>query len=440
MRRALTIALVCAGLGLTWGSGSALAGEPAVTPAPNTTQGEGALPSEQPRATPAPTPPARRHRDRRPKRHTAPPEASPTPAAAPPNVPLDPFRVPAFLLPIYRAAGERYAVPWPVLAAINEIETDYGRNVAVSSAGAIGWMQFMPESWQRYGVDADGDGDADPYDPVDAIHSAARYLRAAGAAGDLRAAVFAYNHADWYVDWVLERARAIGGLPADVVGAAATYRADAASDPEPIGPPSSERVDRVVARAGAAVVAVAAARVVRLGSERMWRFIELRDGAGNAFTYGYRGTLARTYPSRRRADAPPVVSARPRKRRLFAHPGRPRARAAGGARQLAELEPLPRLAGRPPLSRKDYVARRLVKGARLSAGTVLGRLAPTSDGSAPQVRFVIRPAGSGAPPVDLVPVLEGSRSLEGAAAGRLEPRPWARPSVRADRIRGAEVG
>jgi hypothetical protein len=92
------------------------------------------------------------------------------------------------------------------------------------------------------------------------------------------------------------------------------------------------------------------------------------------------------------------------------------------------------------LSRKDYVARRLVKGARLSAGTVLGRLAPTSDGSAPQVRFVIRPAGSGAPPVDLVPVLEGSRSLEGAAAGRLEPRPWARPSVRADRIRGAEVG
>ncbi len=54
------------------------------------------------------------------------------------------FRVPVFLLPIYQAAGIQYGVRWEILAAINEIETDYGRNLNVSSAGALGWMQFIP--------------------------------------------------------------------------------------------------------------------------------------------------------------------------------------------------------------------------------------------------------------------------------------------------------
>ena len=69
-----------------------------------------------------------------------------------------------------------------------------------------------------YGVDANGDSVKDPYNPVDAIFAAARYLRAAGADTDIRRAVFAYNHADWYVDSVLLRAQVIGGLPADLVG------------------------------------------------------------------------------------------------------------------------------------------------------------------------------------------------------------------------------
>ena len=101
---------------------------------------------------------------------------------------------------IYQAAGIQYGVPWEVLAAINEIETDYGRNLNVSSAGALGWMQFMPGSWQTYGVDADQDGRKDPYNPVDAIFAAARYLRAAGAEADLAKAIYSYNHAGWYVD------------------------------------------------------------------------------------------------------------------------------------------------------------------------------------------------------------------------------------------------
>ena len=75
------------------------------------------------------------------------------------------FRVPVFLLPIYQAAGIQYGVRWEVLAAINEIETDYGRNLNVSSAGALGWMQFIPSSWRAYGVDANKDGTQGPLQP-----------------------------------------------------------------------------------------------------------------------------------------------------------------------------------------------------------------------------------------------------------------------------------
>jgi len=117
---------------------------------------------------------------------------------------------PPFLIPIYKQAARRYDVPWRVLAAINEIETDYGRNLSVSSAGALGWMQFMPATWQEWGVDADHDGIANPYSPQDAVFSAARYLQASGAAHDLSRAIFAYNHADWYVAEVLLRAQLLG--------------------------------------------------------------------------------------------------------------------------------------------------------------------------------------------------------------------------------------
>ena len=104
-----------------------------------------------------------------------------------------------------------------MLAAINEIETDYGRNLNVSSAGALGWMQFIPSTWRAYGVDANKDGKKDPYNPVDAIFAAARYLKAAGYEQSVRRAIFAYNHADWYVDSVLLRATRIKQMPDDLV-------------------------------------------------------------------------------------------------------------------------------------------------------------------------------------------------------------------------------
>ena len=104
-----------------------------------------------------------------------------------------------------------------MLASINRIETAFGTNLNVSTAGALGWMQFMPATWEMYGVDANNDGRKDPYNPVDAICAAARYLDAAGYEEDVYQAIFAYNHADWYVDEVLLYAKQYGDLPSGLV-------------------------------------------------------------------------------------------------------------------------------------------------------------------------------------------------------------------------------
>jgi membrane-bound lytic murein transglycosylase B len=130
---------------------------------------------------------------------------------------LEFYRIPLFLLPIYKAAAVQYGIPWQILAAINEIETNYGTDLSVSSAGAVGWMQFMPSTWLQYGVDALDSGYADPYNPVDAVFAAARYLRAAGAATNLRAAILAYNHSEEYVESVFLRAKLISSYPKAVI-------------------------------------------------------------------------------------------------------------------------------------------------------------------------------------------------------------------------------
>lgn len=128
--------------------------------------------------------------------------------------------IPAAILPgqvvpeeyksIYKAAGERYGVDWYVLAAIHDIETDFSRiKLMVSSAGAIGHMQFIPSTFSAYGVDGNGDGRKDPWNLEDAIHSAANYLAASGYKKDIRKAIWHYNHATWYVNDVIETAARI---------------------------------------------------------------------------------------------------------------------------------------------------------------------------------------------------------------------------------------
>ncbi len=122
--------------------------------------------------------------------------------------------VPENLIPIYQQAAETMKISTgggytgaTVLAGVNSQETSFGSNLNVSSAGANGWMQFMPKTWEGIRRDGDGDGIANPYNPYDAIYSAARYLKTEGAPGNWRKALFGYNHADWYVNAVLEKAR-----------------------------------------------------------------------------------------------------------------------------------------------------------------------------------------------------------------------------------------
>ncbi|HEU5252578.1 MAG TPA: lytic murein transglycosylase [Solirubrobacterales bacterium] len=129
--------------------------------------------------------------------------------------------VPPVLIPIYHRASDQYGLgpQGPaILAGINAIETGFGQNLGPSYAGAEGWMQFMPETWAMYGVDANGDGVKDPNNPEDAIFAAARYLSAAGMPEDVWGAIFAYNHADWYVEDVLANA----GCYANEVGSSYT--------------------------------------------------------------------------------------------------------------------------------------------------------------------------------------------------------------------------
>ena len=97
----------------------------------------------------------------------------------------------------YLEAERRFGVAWQVLAAVNFVESAFGRLRNASTAGAQGPMQFLPSTWRAYGLGGDID------DPRDAILGAANYLHASGAPRDYRRALFAYNHSPAYVDAVL---------------------------------------------------------------------------------------------------------------------------------------------------------------------------------------------------------------------------------------------
>ncbi|MFL5892622.1 MAG: lytic murein transglycosylase [Solirubrobacterales bacterium] len=253
--------------------------------------------------------------------------ASPTPAPlGVPSFLISQFEIPPFLLPIYEACGTQYGIPWQVLASINKIETAFGTNLNVSTAGAVGWMQFMPSTWQAYGVDANGDGRKDPFNPVDAVCAAARYLKAAGGDTDLRQAIFAYNHATWYVDEVLLYANQYGRLPEDLVGsitgltqgdrfpvAARARYADqistrqAAKDAKSgkgsgnvadiISSSPTRRGINIYSHDGAPVVAVNDGTIKRIGHDpKLGNYIVLQDNYGNRFTYAQLGRIEKAYP------------------------------------------------------------------------------------------------------------------------------------------------
>jgi transglycosylase-like protein with SLT domain len=426
------------------------------------------------------------------------------------------YRIPLFLLPIYQAASVQYGVPWQILAAINEIETNYGTDQSVSTAGAVGWMQFMPATWIQYGVDALDAGYADPYNPVDAIFAAARYLRAAGAATDLHGAILAYNHSEEYVKSVLLRAKLISSYPKSIVatltgltdgrlpvsgkqvawgalstapapsqvasgsnataGAAAvaskpaklsapTHGA-AAPSPSPSAAPTPSAAVAGSAKAAkhanvlqlvdlmsapnAEIVAAQDGRIVKLGdSQKLGKYVILRDVYGDVFTYAGLGSIASQYPrpkvpkaknaaasaSASLPGAANVSEAKPTlpataghhapvtlnvkapkaapsttassssepapalsgKVRLFAHPGNPDALASAAAKRKSRSNRAGRLL---PLR----------AGSIVSKGTVLGRVRTPDGARDGHLRFAIRPGGDQST-VDPRPFLENWQQL-----------------------------
>jgi Transglycosylase SLT domain len=171
---------------------------------------------------------------------------------------------PASYVPIYQTAAARFALgdQGPsILAAINQVETNFdqstlpGVHSGANSAGAEGAMQFEPSTWARYGMVAPGGANpASPYDEADAVWAAANYLHASGAPGDWRTAIFAYNHAGWYVDEVLRDAAVIyqsgqaagaqgltpgGQVPAPAGTAAVAEQVAATNTPDPTTGPLS---------------------------------------------------------------------------------------------------------------------------------------------------------------------------------------------------------
>jgi membrane-bound lytic murein transglycosylase B len=107
------------------------------------------------------------------------------------------------LLGYYREAQRRFRVAWPVLAAVNFVESAFGRMRNTSTAGAQGPMQFIPSTWASYGMGGD------IRDPHDAVLGAANYLHANGAPRDYRGALYRYNPSRLYVDAVLTYANRI---------------------------------------------------------------------------------------------------------------------------------------------------------------------------------------------------------------------------------------
>jgi transglycosylase-like protein with SLT domain len=394
---------------------------------------------------------------------------------------IESFRIPPFLLPIYQAAGTAYGIPWQVLAAINEVETDYGRDLSISSAGAEGWMQFLPAEWAQYGVDANGDGFKDPYNPADAIFTAARYLKAAGGDTDIHGAVFSYNHSQAYVDTVMLRAQLLGGTPPNLLGAItglteARFPVHApsrfgdgfatTSGTTPAGAASTSKTlvgTTIYSQQGAPVIAVQDGEIVGTGvTPSLGRYVSLRDAYGNTYTYAELGSVATLYPvlqphdhsavssriaqsgsaSESAPSGPASAGAQPRSPLSEGADVSGLALGAAAGLEAPAVAPVTPPAGPTPAApsapasaprvfragSEDVYLHPLSVGVQVLAGTVLGHVGPgtsatgsTSGAGAdaePHMLFQIRPAGVGAPLIDPKPILDGWVQLENTSIFR----------------------
>ena len=308
----------------------------------------------------------------------------------------------------------------------------------------------MPGTWETYGVDASGDGKADPYNPADAIFAAAKYLKASGGASDLRKAVFSYNHADWYVNDVIRQARLLAGLPNDIVNsltgiAEAMYPVTGKVTAHAIIPKGQDTASAVEisGASGAKVTAVADGTIIKIGeSKKDGKFIVLRDAVGNTYTYSGLSSVSPRYVTRREVklsakqlskelrlslhgevgvnrtapDQSQFANAEDSsRRRLFANPARPSSFKNGGQEQIAEAQSPSDLTDwftvPVNMKRKDAVIKPLKQGSAVIGGTILGTLHSSASNPKTSINFQIQPAGKNSPAIDPRPILDGWKLL-----------------------------
>jgi len=310
---------------------------------------------------------------------------------------------PLFLLPIYQACANEYNVDWEILASINKIETRFGElNYVTSSAGAQGWMQFMPSTWEMYGTDANRDGKASPYNPVDAICSAARYLQASGYEEDVYKAIFAYNRADWYVSDVLEGAKKYQQLPKDLVSALTSLTSPSFS---PVKGAAYRRLKD--SKLNAVIVtdkksvgyvrAITDSKVEESGiSKKFGRYIILKDQFGNRFLYGKLGKGA--LPKKAVDQEPAKITAN-RKRRAEA------LELKKSVKNISKEET------------KNVNKQNPSKKKRLAPGRVLAgqNIAKVNKNFV----FAVRPAGAESPWIDPTILIDNWQELEEVAFAKL---------------------
>jgi hypothetical protein len=304
-----------------------------------------------------------------------------------------------------------------------------------------------------YGTDANKDGRKDPYNPVDAIFAAARYLKAANYENDVRAAIWAYNHADWYVDSVLLRARLIAGVPADLIGsltgltegrfpvvARARYADDLAEQQllkrvrrgenaaHLVESDDSRRSIDIFSKDGAPVVAVNDGVIKQIGrNKKLGRHIVLQDVYGNRYTYAHLGETSKFYPVPKQDADDPKRSARAVAANADPKPDQP----ASAGRQLdasdkkAERDrggdvPESATQASAPVKQRLF-AHPDLPGAREAGGLEqqLDALARKNGKYETYKNYFSRPFGLDPDKVRLRPLKKGSRVIGGTIIGRI---------------------
>ena len=315
-------------------------------------------------------------------------------------------------------------------------------------------MQFIPSTWAAYGVDANNDGRKDPYNPVDAICAAARYLRAAGGDHDIRQAIFAYNHADWYVDEVLLGAKQYGRLPDALVGSltgltegahfpvaadaryaddindaaalarSTTQRKAAGNAADVIQSDANRRSINIYSSLDAPVVAVNDGVIKKMGeSKELGKFIVLQDAYGNRYTYSQLGSISQMHPvpRQRKLGAGAFKLEGPQQDASPKAPATAGDNSAAGARQPAPAE------GRGPAPAAQQRSQRHRGEPRGSSPSRGGcrtptRRAPPARGSAAGAGRCPRPDRARSPDLPVRPEDDAAEAAQGRIPGRSAAR------------------